>query len=99
MTLQEKFEAYDRANPQVYEAFRKYAFQLREAGRKRSGAALIFERIRWDTMIRGSKEDGLPALKMNNNYRAFYARKLALESPIYFETFFETREQKSLAVA
>ncbi len=98
MTLLQKFEAYDKENPKVYEAFRKFAFQLREAGRKRASASLIFERIRWETAVSGNPEEGLPALKLNNNYRAFYARKLAEESPIYFENFFETREQKSLAV-
>jgi hypothetical protein len=96
LSLADKFEIYDRANPQVYHEFKKFALELRRAGRKRASAALIFERIRWYTLVEGKQESGLPKFKMNNNYRAFYARKLAAEMP-EFVGFFETREQKAVA--
>ncbi len=95
--LSARFELYDRMNPDVYSAFKKFSGDLRAAGRSRASAALIFERIRWETMVRRAvREPGLPVLKLNNSYRAFYARKLAAEDRS-FDGFFETRVQRSRA--
>ncbi len=94
--LASRFELYDRANPDVYAAFKKFAGDLRAAGRSRGSAALIFERIRWETLVRAAREPGMPILKLNNSYRAFYARKLAAEDRS-FDGFFETRVQRSRA--
>jgi hypothetical protein len=75
--MQQAFEAFDRSHPEVYEAIKRYAFQAVAAGRKRIGIALIFERIRWYHTIELSDGD----FKLNNNFRAFYARKFAKEFP------------------
>lgn len=90
MTLEERFEKYHERNPHIYRAFRHYAFQAIAAGRKHLGVGLIAERIRWDTVISG--DDGF---KINNNYRAFYARKFMEDYP-EFKGFFRTRRQVSL---
>lgn len=92
------FRLYDAENPHVYREFVRFARELKSAGRHRASASLIFERMRWESMIRGGPESGLPAYRLNNNYRAFYARKLATEDPS-FAGFFEIREQKSMAQA
>ncbi len=93
--LAARFELYDKANPQVYAAFKKFAEELLAAGRKRGSASLIMERIRWDTAVRAESEPHLPLLKLNNNYRAFLARRLAAEDE-RFKDFFELRVQKSM---
>lgn len=90
MTLQEKFELYHAANPHVYKLFEKYARRARNAGFVRYSANSIFEVIRWHLNIDTVGE----IYKMNNNYRAFYARKFMEENPAY-RGFFEIRKQRS----
>ena len=86
--MQRRFVEYHRDNPHVYQAFCKYADEAIRAGRKHLGAGMIFERLRWYTMIE-ARGDGF---KLNNNYRAFYARMWMRDHP---ETpdFFRTRTQ------
>lgn len=86
----ERFINYHKQNPQVWELFQKFAFQAINAGRKKMGAALIFERIRWHLSIETIGDD----FKMNNNYRADYARMFNEKFPEHHD-FFETRERKT----
>lgn len=82
-----KFELYDKANPEVWTQFQLFALDLFMVGRKRAGAKMIMERIRWDTIIKGKGD----TFKINNNYAAYYARKL-MTTDLKFKDFFETRE-------
>ena len=52
----------------------------------------IFERIRWEKDMGG---DGSSQFKLNNNYRAFYARRFMNMFPEY-RGFFRTRTLKSV---
>lgn len=79
---------YDRENPEIYGLFVRFAVQAHRNGYRRFSANAIFERIRWELAIE-KKDDGF---KMNNNYRAFYARKLMAENPESFAGFFQIRE-------
>lgn len=88
----EAFKLYDQQNPTVFVAFKQFAEEWRAAGHSHCGAGMIFERIRWETGIRAGRELGLPVLKLNNNYRAYYARKLVAEDPEKWRGFFEFRE-------
>lgn len=83
MKLCDKFQEYDRQNPDVWAMFTKYAFEALRAGRSRLSANLIFERIRWETLICGSGD----RFKVNNNYRPYYARKFHTEYPAYDGAF------------
>lgn len=87
--MKKSFIQYDKENPQIWEAFQRYAGQLRATGRKRIGAKLIMERIRWDSAIGGHGD----FFKINNNYTAGYARKMIEYDPD-FATLFQTRENK-----
>lgn len=69
-------ETYDRLNPEVWRYFKLFSFQMIDRGYKRIGSKMIFERIRWETMITG---DG--TFKINNNYTPYYARKFEQEFP------------------
>jgi len=86
--LREKFLEYHRDNAHIYRAFCKYAQEALDAGRKYLGAGMIFERLRWYTLIE-ARGDGF---KLNNNYRAFYARLWMREHPDRAD-FFRTRKQ------
>lgn len=88
-SLRDSFERFDRDNPAVYrelvELCRKW--QERRPGR-RCGIGMLFEVARWTLTLHTRGEP----LKLNNNYRAFYARKLMDEHP-EFEGLFELRRQ------
>lgn len=85
-TLEERFAAFHRANPQVLEAFIRLARKARDHGVKRYGINALAEVLRWETRIetRGS------GWKINNSFRPFYAR-LAMVAAPDLDGFFETR--------
>ena len=89
--LQAEFDRYHEENPKVYEAFKRLTFQLINAGRENFSASAVVERIRWGVSI---GEYGPDDFKINNNYRAFYARLFHVEHPNH-DGFFRTRKQKS----
>jgi hypothetical protein len=78
-------------NPEVYDLMVRYSTQLRMAGRKRLSIALITERVRWETAVKTTGDD----FKINNNFRALYARKIEQEHP-EFEGMFVMRKRRSL---
>ena len=84
-----RFQAYDKRNPQVYQRFKQLALVLQAKGRKRVGAKLIMERIRWDTVVSGDD-----SFKINNNYTSRYVRKLIEEMPV-MRDLFATRELRA----
>lgn len=71
------FNRYDEANPRVWQLFKRFAFEAIEASRTRLSASLIAERIRWEVSVATFGEP----FKINNNYRAFYARKFEEHFP------------------
>ena len=86
-----KFINWLENNEQVYEVFKKYAWQLKRGQqRDRYGAATIYQRMRWDTWIR---ETSISGFKLNNNWISFLSRLLMLEQPKHFTDFFDTRVQ------
>jgi hypothetical protein len=84
--LRKEFERFDAANPNVYALFKEFTFQAIAAGAKRFSAAAVFERLRWETMI---KTQGAEPFKVRDAYRAFYSRKFMAEYPQY-DGFFRT---------
>ena len=75
-------EGIDRAfwefhykNPTIYEKLVQYARQAKAAGRVRFGVSMLWERLRWYTLVETTDKTGL---KLNNNYRSRYARLLML---------------------
>lgn len=68
---EQKFNEFDRENPQVWQMFINFANVLVGRGYSTLSSKLIFERIRWETAIQTKDLD----FKLNNNYTAYYARK------------------------
>lgn len=87
----QRFLAFHAANPHVYAAFERFARQAIAAGRKKLGAGLIYERMRWYYSI---ETTGTDEYKLNNTYRADYARMFEEKNPQY-KGFFSTRERKT----
>ena len=86
LTLAERFQAFDEANPHVTELLVRLARDWkRDTGRDRLGIAMLWERLRWELSVRTTET---PVL--NNDYKAFFARKLMTEYPDLVGLF-ETR--------
>lgn len=82
----EDFTKFHVEHPEVYELFKRFAWDARKAGHKRYGANAIIQRIRWHTSVDTAGED----FKINNNHYPCYARLLMMNDPS-FVGFFETR--------
>jgi len=85
--LEDKFQTYDEINPHVYQLFHRFAKEALDRGYNTYSAKAIFERIRWYADI---ETDG-DRFKVNNNYPAYYARKLMKDCK-EFSSFFRVRE-------
>ncbi len=83
------FSQYHSKNPQIYEEFKRFTFELINAGHRRLGSKQIVERIRWETMI---TTDGI--FKVNNNYTVDYAYLFEQDFPSY-AGIFAHRSRKS----
>ena len=90
-SIQDRFEAFHKANPHVYEYLKVRAISLAHRGIKRYGMKSLFELLRWDYAIQTGIET---SFKLNNNFTALYARKLMKEVP-ELKGFFETRTRRS----
>jgi hypothetical protein len=86
-TSAERFEAFDEENPDVYRTLRQFALNyVRATGATRIGVQMIVEKLRYETGIVTRSTD----FKINNDFAAYYARKLmALEPDLAGR--FETR--------
>lgn len=83
-----KFRIFDRENPQVYSLFVRFTMEAINSGRSRFGARMIWERMRWYTMIEA--KDHASEFKLNDHYPPYYARKFMRLNPRW-NTFFEVR--------
>lgn len=92
-SLRQRFLAFHEANPQVYAKLRDLALEALRSPklrRRRFGIAAVFERLRWWSEV---ESEGDP-YRLNNSYRAFYARLLMDQEPA-LRGFFSTREKKT----
>lgn len=91
-TIQERFDKFDAEHPDVYELFKHYAWQLKQAGRTHFSSDAILHRIRWHHAINPDHDE---SFKLNDHFSSRYARKLISDEPEAFGGFFETRVLKS----
>jgi hypothetical protein len=92
--IRDACNAFHVKHPEVWRLFCQFALEMRDSGRSHYGAKAVMERVRWETDSGGRH----PALKINNNFAAFYARRFAKVYPELAE-FFRTREQTSHATS
>ena len=83
---------FHRENHDVWSLFVHFTQELIKRGFQNYSVNAIFERIRWECDSVGG--DGKSTFKLNNNYRAFYARRFHKMYPQH-EGFFRTRKQVS----
>ncbi len=85
-----KFREFHEKNPQVFKQLVEMTRQLKNLGHKRAGLQMMFEVLRWRTMLKTTDTD----FKLNNNYAGRYARMIMEKHP-EFEGFFEIRQLRS----
>ena len=83
-----KYEAFKEANPWVMPALLQMVYKLHIQGHTHYGIAALVEVLRYQ---HATTNDPTSEFKFNNNYRAFMAREIMQENPI-FEGFFSTRK-------
>lgn len=87
--LRKKFNDFHKNNPKVYSELVSLAKQAKARGRAKIGMRMLYEVVRWNRYLKTTDED----YKMNNDYCAFYARKIVDENP-ELEGIFELRSLK-----
>jgi hypothetical protein len=76
VTIADRFEQFHEANPDVYRVLVRLAREwIDRTGRRNIGIGALAERARWEIAI----ETKTPDFKINNTYRAFYARLIELQ--------------------
>lgn len=86
--MQAKFDAFHAANPHIWALFLKFTREALLSKRKRFGARMIWERMRWYTTIE-AKTSG--DYRLNDHWPPFYARLFVQTYPQY-EGFFQLRD-------
>lgn len=90
----EEFEQFHTENPGVYEALVRLTRQAIIAGKTRGSINMLFEVVRWEHYL--ATTDSNSRYRLNNNYRAHYARML-MDKNIDMTGFFSTRESPRVA--
>ena len=88
--LDQRFSEFHAENPHVFVLFERFSDEARIRGRKRIGAKMIVERIRWYTQV----ETNGDSFKINNSYTSRYVRLLTEKRPD-LAPLFETRKLKA----
>lgn len=78
VSIADRFDQFHEQNPEVYRVLVRLAREwIRRTGRRHLGIGALTERARWDIAIATNDPD----YKINNNFRAFYARLIELQEP------------------
>jgi hypothetical protein len=86
------FREFHATNPEVFRRLVSLTFELKHRGHQKVGIGMLFEVLRWQHMM--ETVDRHSDFKLNNNYRAYYAR-LIMENYPTLDGIFEIRELRS----
>ena len=89
---EERFQAFLRANPDVYAEFKRRALALHRRGWRHFGAKAIIEAMRYESAISAATPD--EPFKLNNSHTSRLVRLAIAECP-ELRGFFELRELRS----
>lgn len=95
MTPSERFEQFHRHHRDVYRQLVRLARTVKRRQERRGeapgiGIAMLYERLRWHYFIQRRAGE---SYKLNNDYRAYYARLIMQNEPD-LAGFFRLREQR-----
>ena len=87
--IETEFREFHAQHPEVYTQLVKLARTWQNNGSQKLGIATLFEVLRWNSHLNPDKTGGY---KLNNNYRALYAR-LIMDQEQDLKGLFELRER------
>jgi hypothetical protein len=90
--VREKYQAFHRDNPHVYDSLVDMARLLKGHGHERYGIAALFETLRYQSAI--STNDASSPFKLSNDYKPYYARDIMRQNPD-LEGFFEIKKARA----
>jgi hypothetical protein len=90
LTIQQRFDAFHAANPDVYAELVRLARDARSAGRQRVGMKELWEVARWHLRLRTTGDE----YRLNNDYTSCFARLIQDQEPD-LAGLFETRKRKA----
>ena len=82
-TIQQRFEAFDQANPWVRQALTDLAMQAKRDGRTRIGMKHLVEVVRWNYGRRTSGTE----FRFDNRYTSRFARAIVADHPDLADLF------------
>lgn len=86
MSILDQAKEFDQTHPFVYRELTRLARDWKNAGHGKLGIATLWERLRWEMHF----DKGADGYKLNNNHKAYYARKIMLLNPD-LDGLFDTR--------
>jgi len=89
-SIEDRFQQYRAAHPEVYPALVQYAREAKAAGVK-VGMKAIWERVRWEMRVHRRKDEDY---LMDNNFTAHYSREI-MKHEADLAGFFETRKLRA----
>lgn len=91
--IERQFQEFHRRNPHVYEILVRLCREVLDAGHKRIGIGMLWERMRWELVVKTTPTANEQDFRLNNNFRSRYSRML-MEVP-EFAGLFEVRKLRS----
>ena len=88
--LEREFVEFHEANPNILDEAIRFARAFRDTGKSEGSIDLVWEELRRVHPVETASDDGF---RLNNNFRAYYAR-LAMHRAPDLAGFFEVRRQK-----
>lgn len=86
-SIQERFEAFHRANPWVYDSLVELARELRAQGHRKLGINMLWEVTRWRLYRSTPAADLNSAFKFNDHYPSRYVRLITASEPDLADSF------------
>lgn len=93
-SIQQRFEEFDAANPQVYRLLVAEANKLLSLGWTKCAIGFLWERVRWVLEVEVTDPNFSEYAELNDHYRSRYARKLMAMEP-QLVGFFEIRRLRA----
>jgi hypothetical protein len=85
-----RFRAFHEQNPWVFTRLKELALAMKRRGTQQYGIVGLYETLRYEASLKTNKSEGF---KLNNDFRALYARELARSEP-ELKDFFKFRERR-----
>ena len=86
-----KFVKFHQAHPEVYDLFKRFAFEAINAGMTRISGRFLLYRIRWEVSVvtkgAGWNMHAGKEFKLNDHLSPYYSRLFVIDHPQYRDHF------------